>query len=176
MKLTESQLRNIIREEIKKTISSLEEIFVPDPGQRVGFGVNLATGLPNRKPNSKPSAPPERATGPEPDSLRDSRMKIDSIRKLSNDLSEIDKDYVKSIIPASSIESYASWVGPELKEKLYELSLRYYKSYGKLTAQDAFNEFKALVEKYSPTRAKKGVVGSLTRGLSSFGLGTTTKE
>ena len=171
MILTETLLRNIIREEIKNTIFSLQEIYFTDPAIQ---GSMLKKQQPKK---TSTSAPPQRPSGPAPDPSA-AVQRLEAIRRLSNELSEIDKDYVKSVIPASGIETYASWVGPELKQKLDELSLTYVNSYGKdkLTAQDAFNKFKALIEEYSPTRAKKGVVGSVTRGLSSFGLGTKTKE
>ena len=175
MRLTEALLRNIIREEIKNTISSLEEGLYH---ASTDLGIRGSLSKPKKSNRSPTSAPPQtqRPSGYAAFPPSAAEQKLEAVRRLSNDLSEIDKDYVKSIIPASTIERYASWVGPELKEKLDELSLRYYESYGKLTAQDAFNEFKALVEKYSPTRAKKDFVGSVTRGLSSFGLGTKTKE
>ena len=171
MRLTETLLRNIIREEIKNTIFSLQEIYFTDPAIQ---GSMLKKQQPKK---TSTSAPPQRPSG-HATAPNAAEQRLEAIRRLSNELSEIDKDYVKSVIPASNIETYASWVGPELKQKLDELSLTYVNSYGKdkLTAQDAFNKFKALIEEYSPTRAKKGVVGSVTRGLSSFGLGTKTKE
>lgn len=171
MRLTETLLRNIIREEIKNTISSLEEIHFTDPAIQ---GSMLKKQQPKK---TSTSAPPQKSSG-YVTSPSAAEQTLEAIRRLSNELSEIDKDYVKSVIPASKTETYASWVGPELKQKLDELSLTYVNSYGKdkLTAQDAFNKFKALIEEYSPTRAKKGVVGSVARGLSSFGLGTKTKE
>jgi len=179
MRITESQLRKVIREELEKTIDNITEAFYsPDLGQRAGM-MGSAGGIPkygssqtSSNKSNKNKTVPRAPLGSMPDNIRKQLEKRYSIQRLSNQLSKINKDYVKSVIPANDLQTYASWVGEELKNKLDDLAKKSYN----MEPQEAYEEFESLIQQYSPIRAKKSVVGSVTRGLSSFGLGTKTKE
>jgi len=167
MRITEKQLRQIIREELARGMNEMDlPLSVPF----------ISGGHRKKKKALEPRIAPK---GPMPDSLKRTYDNRTALQNLVRDLSKVDEDYVKSIITAQDKHGeylrVADWAGEELKKKIEEFAANYMRTAGK-DPEETFEEFEELVNQYSPIRARKDFLGTATRLASNLGLGTKTKE
>lgn len=174
MRITSRQLRQIIREELDRSMNEMD--------------LQLAVPYIARKKKKKKPAPPPADLGPMPDHMRkaenDIKMKELALGILAKDLSKIDADYVKDILPTVSglyapVTQIIDWAGPELQAKIEELARDYSKipavAWGRSTRADAeaaFEKFQEIVNQYAPMRGRQDFLGKASRAAAGFGITT----
>jgi len=171
MKITQRQLRQIIREELTR---SMDEMDLP-------VGVPYIAG--GRRKKKKAAEPSTRPSGPEPEYMKKFRDNRTALQVLRRALSNIDEDYITDIITAPDTRGefvqVADWAGEELRTKIEELANDFWMS-GSADPEGTFEELKALVSQYAPLRGRQDFLGTATRFASSLGqtsgLGFPTKE
>lgn len=174
MRITSSQLRQIIREELASSMNEMD--------------LQLAVPYIARKKKKKQPAPPQAPLGPKPDHMIKaeydrSRLEMD-LSVLAKDLSKIDADYVKDILPTvrgmyAPFTQIIDWAGPELRAKIEELARDYSKRHrfgaGNASPTDveaAFKKFQEIVNQYAPMRGRQDFLGTASRYASGFGITT----
>jgi len=162
MKITQGQLRQIIREEVARSMDEMD----------LSVGVPYIAG--GRRRMKGAAEPRERPSGPMPDDLRKLNDDRTALQVLRRALSKIDEDYVTEILPApdrrGEMVKVADWAGPELETKIKELANDFWMS-GSIDPEAAFEELKALVDQYSPLRGRQDFLGTATRFASNLGRG-----
>ncbi len=119
MRITSTQLRQIIREELARSMNEMD--------------LQLAVPYIARKKKKKP-APPQAPLSPMTDRMMKANYersrKVWDLRVLEKDLSKVDADYVKDILPTvhgmyAPVIQIIDWAGPELRAKIEELARDY---------------------------------------------------
>jgi len=170
MKITQRQLRQIIKEELERSMDETD--------------LQLAVPYIARKRKKQNPAPAQAPLGPMPDHMRDAQNDRIQLRYalgiLSKDLSEIDAGYVQDILPTGGGRSpytyIVEWAGPELQREIEELAKDYLKSYNgeilKTATRDpeaAFEKFQKIVNQYAPMRGRQDFLGTASRFAAGFG-------
>ena len=173
MRITDRQLRQIIREEITRGMNETD--------------LQLAVPYIARKRKKQKPVPAKAPLGPMPDHMRKAesdRIELRSaLELLAKDLSAIDADYVQGILPSGGLSSpytyIIDWAGPELQTKIEELASDYLKSYyGEITKSSkrdpdaTFKKFQEIVNQYAPMRGRQDFLGTASRFASRFGIST----
>lgn len=182
MRITSTQLRQIIREELARSMNETD--------------LQLAVPYIARKKKKKQPAPPRAPLGPMTDRMMkaesDRREKERALSVFAKDLSTIDADYVKDILPTVSgmyapVTHIIDWAGPELRAKIEELALDYLKAHrydsgnaSPAEVEAAFEKFQEIVNQYATMRGRQDFLGTASRFAAGFGISTgltpTTKE
>lgn len=173
MRITDRQLRQIIREELTRGMNETD--------------LQLAVPYIARKRKKQKSVPAQAPLGPMPDHMRKAQSDSSELRHalelLAKDLSAIDADFVEGILPTGGLSSpythIIDWAGPELQTKIEELARDYLKSYygeiSKRSKRDpdaTFKKFQEIVNQYAPIRGRQDFLGKASRFAAGFGIST----
>jgi len=197
MKLTESRLRVIIKEELKNllNLSEVEQLFDPmdivgddgrprgasgrggDPLQRsirtaAQRKASQAARIQANKDRVKNRIPTE-------EEIKPLEQRVNR-RYLLDRLVNVDKEeYVRAFLGGGkhgkpNTDLLASFVGPEFAEAIQALADEEFKKPS--SDAEALAKFKTIAQKFAPMRAREDVGGKITRGLARAVYSPSTKE
>jgi hypothetical protein len=157
MKLTESHLRVIIKEELRGLLNpSKKQIRAAREGEAVTRQVNALAN------SSKPVSQAD----------LDVSSKSTNLNNLAVELLKQHKDYVQRfLLTKDGKVQFENFVGPEFRKEFQDLADKADKD----PNLNKLEEFKKLAMKFAPMRAGQGVGSKIARGLSTV-YSPSTKE
>ena len=192
MKLTESRLRVIIKEELKNLLNLSEVGQLFDPMNIVGRnapssgGDPLQSSIQKRQASQAAKAARIQANKdrvknriPTEQEIKPLEQRVNR-RYLLDRLVKVDKEeYVRAFLgedkhgkPNTDLLAY--FVGPEFAEAIQALADEEFKNPS--SDEDALKKFKTIAQQFAPMRGSKGICGKITRGLARAVYSPSTKE
>jgi len=191
MKLTESRLRVIIKEELKNLLNLSEVGQLFDPGNRVGRNDGPRDEDPLkasiRAAQQKKAAKAARMQAnqdrvgnriPTEQEIKPLEQRVNR-RSLLDRLVKVDKEYMGAFLgvgehgePNTDLLAYS--VGPEFAEAIQALADEEFKKPS--SDEEALTKFETIAQQYARMRGSKGIGGKITRGLARAFYDPKTRE
>jgi hypothetical protein len=190
MKLTESRLRVIIKEELKNLLNLSEVGQLFDPGNIVGTNPSRgedplqasirAAAQKKASEEARRKANKDRVNNriPTEQEIKTSEQRINRY-DLLNRLVKVDKEYMRAFLGGDkhgepNTDLLAYFVGSKFAEAIQALADEEFKNPS--SDKDALTKFKTIAQKFAPMRGSEGVGGKITRGLARAFYNPETRE
>jgi len=181
MKLTESRLRVIIKEELKNLLN-LSEVGTnaPSRGQDPLQASIRAAAQKKASEEARRKANQDRVRNriPTEEEMKPLEQRVNR-RDLLNRLVNHNKEYMRTFLGGSKYEEpntdlLAYFVGPDFAKAIQDLADKEFKKPS--SDEDAFEKFKTIAQQFAPMRGSEGIGGKITRGLASAVYSPKTRE
>jgi len=180
MKLTESHLRVIIKEELNTVLNEMDlSTSVGAFGGRGGIGKSKKQEREEREEakNARHARALANSGNPVSQADLDVSSKSTNLNNLAVELlksaSEQDKDYVQTFLSTKDGKvQFENFVGPEFRKEFQDLADKADKDKN----LDTLAEFKKIANEFAPMRGSEGIGGKITRGLARAFYNPRTKE